>query len=179
MVLTKKIFSFLSLVIILSFHWNSINAKNINVKNKNIEMATAPLPSFFSISVTSNITDTIPSSKKDSILKFDEEPIFPGCERVKKSKLSQCFTNKMKNHIKDNFKYPETAKKMGIQGTVFILFVINKKGGIEIKGVNGPDKILENEAERIISLLPKMKPGMHKGNPVNVPLAIPVVFRLD
>jgi protein TonB len=45
--------------------------------------------------------------------------------------------------------------------------------------MRGPDKNLEKEAARIISKLPKMKPGSQRGNPVRVPFAIPINFKLQ
>ncbi|MFT6797576.1 MAG: bla regulator protein BlaR1 [Maribacter sp.] len=45
--------------------------------------------------------------------------------------------------------------------------------------MRGPDALLENEAKRIIDLLPEMKPGKHKGKEVDVPYSIPISFRLE
>ena len=109
----------------------------------------------------------------------DEVPIFPGCEKVKKSELKNCFQEQMNNHIRRNFRYPEIAQEQGIQGRVYINFIISEDGSIINIRLRGPDKTLEDEAYRIISLLPKMKPGKHKGSQVRVPFSIPITFRLQ
>ena len=106
----------------------------------------------------------------------DEVPIFPGCENATDKK--NCFNEMMQNHISANFKYPEEAQDKGIQGRVNAMFVILRDGSISDVKMRGPDKMLEDEVGRIISKLPKMKPGKQKGRKVNVPYSIPVTFKL-
>lgn len=68
---------------------------------------------------------------------------------------------------------------MGIQGRVLTTFIIDKDGTITNIQVRGPDKNLEVEAKRIISLLPQMIPGKQRGRSVRVPFSIPITFRLQ
>ena len=68
---------------------------------------------------------------------------------------------------------------MGIQGRVFVQFMIGKDGNISGIRTRGPDKNLEREANRIIGKLPKMTPGKQRGRPVRVPFSIPITFRLN
>ena len=110
---------------------------------------------------------------------IEDVPIFPGCERVKKSERRNCFQEKMNKHIRKNFRYPEIAQEMGIQGRVYVNFIIAKDGKITNIRMRGPDKNLENEAQRIISKLPSMTPGKQRGRPVRVPFSIPITFRLQ
>ena len=110
---------------------------------------------------------------------IEDVPIFPGCERVKKSERRDCFQEKMNKHIRKNFRYPEIAQEMGIQGRVYVNFIIAKVGKITNIRMRGPDKNLENEAQRIISRLPSMTPGKQRGRPVRVPFSIPITFRLQ
>ena len=110
---------------------------------------------------------------------IEDVPIFPGCERVKKSERRTCFQEKMNRHIRKNFRYPEIAQEMGIQGRVYVQFVIAKDGSITGIRMRGPDKNLEKEAARIIGKLPKMTPGKQRGRPVRVPFSIPITFRLQ
>ena len=110
---------------------------------------------------------------------IEDVPIFPGCERVKKSKRRECFQEKMNKHIRKNFRYPEIAQEMGIQGRVYVNFIIGKNGEITNIRMRGPDKNLEKEAQRIISKLPTMTPGAQRGRPVRVPFSIPITFRLQ
>ena len=110
---------------------------------------------------------------------IEDVPIFPGCEKVAKSERRACFQEKMNKHIRKNFRYPEIAQEMGIQGRVYVQFVIAKDGSITSIRMRGPDKNLEKEAQRIISRLPKMTPGKQRGRPVRVPFSIPITFRLQ
>ena len=110
---------------------------------------------------------------------IEDVPIFPGCEKENKSELRNCFQEKINKHILKNFRYPEVAQEMGIQGRVFVNFIIAKDGSIIDIKMRGPDKNLEKEAKRIISLLPQMIPGKQRGRPVRVPFSIPITFRLQ
>ena len=110
---------------------------------------------------------------------IEDVPIYPGCENVPKSKRRDCFQEQINKHIRKNFRYPEIAQEMGIQGRVFVSFKISKDGTISNIRKRGPDKNLEREAERIISKLPKMTPGKQRGRAVRVPFSIPITFRLQ
>ena len=110
---------------------------------------------------------------------IEDVPIFPGCEKVKKSKRRDCFQEQMNKHIRKNFRYPEIAQEMGIQGRVYVNFVIGKDGNISNIRMRGPDKNLENEANRIISKLPKMTPSKQRGKAVRVAFSIPITFKLQ
>ena len=110
---------------------------------------------------------------------IEDVPIFPGCESVAKSERRNCFQDKINQHIRRNFRYPEIAQEMGIQGRVYVNFIIAKDGSITNIRMRGPDKNLENEAQRIISRLPQMTPGKQRGRAVRVPFSIPITFRLQ
>ena len=110
---------------------------------------------------------------------IEDVPLYPGCENVKKSERRKCFQDKVQRHINKNFRYPEIAQEMGIQGRVYVQFVIDKDGTITSVRTRGPDKNLEKEAERIISKLPRMTPGKQRGRAVRVPFSIPINFRLQ
>ena len=110
---------------------------------------------------------------------IEDVPVFPGCEKVKKEQLRACFQEQINKHIKRHFRYPEVAQEMGIQGRVYINFIIAKDGQITNIRMRGPDNNLEAEAKRIISLLPQMIPGKQRGRPVRVPFSIPITFRLQ
>ena len=110
---------------------------------------------------------------------IEDVPIFPGCESVAKSQRRACFQEQMNKHIRKNFRYPDIAQEMGIQGRVYVNFIISKDGTITNIRMRGPDKNLENEAARIIGKLPQMTPGRQRGRPVRVPFSIPITFRLQ
>ena len=110
---------------------------------------------------------------------IEDVPLYPGCERVPKSERRNCFQKEIQKHISKNFRYPEIAQEMGIQGRVFVQFTIQKDGSISGIRTRGPDKNLEKEANRIISKLPRMTPGKQRGRPVRVPFSIPITFKLQ
>ena len=121
--------------------------------------------------------DFISKLKKDNYI-LSQVPVFPGCEKLSEIKKRECFQDKMNRHIAKNFRYPEIAQKNGIQGRIFIKFVIGKDGNVSGIKTRGPDPILEKEAVRIISLLPKIKPAEVGGVKVRVPFSIPIEFKL-
>lgn len=108
--------------------------------------------------------------------KVQNVPIFPGCEDASDSRA--CFREKIQNHISKNFNYPKEAQERGVQGRVNIMFLISASGTITSIAKRGPDKLLEDEAVRIISKLPRMIPGSHEGENVDVHFSIPITFRL-
>ncbi|MGB6154266.1 MAG: energy transducer TonB [Pricia sp.] len=108
---------------------------------------------------------------------IEDVPVFPGCEGA--SDKRACFQEMMQKHISKNFRYPEIAQEMGVQGRVSVMFTIQKDGSIGNVRMRGPDKNLEAEAARIIGKLPKMTPGKQRGNAVRVPFSIPINFKLQ
>lgn len=108
---------------------------------------------------------------------IENVPVFPGCEN--ESNKRACFNKMMQKHIGKNFRYPEIAQEMGVQGRVSVMFTIQKDGSIGNVRMRGPDKNLEKEAARIIGKLPKMTPGMQRGRAVRVPFSIPITFKLQ
>lgn len=108
---------------------------------------------------------------------IEDVPVFPGCEGAEDKRA--CFQEMMQKHVRKNFRYPELAQEMGLQGRVNVVFTIQKDGSIGNVRMRGPHEILEGEAGRIISKLPKMTPGKQRGTPVKVPFAIPITFKLQ
>jgi len=111
----------------------------------------------------------------------ERPPIYPGCDvNLKNKLLRSCIQKKIQNHITKNFKYPEFAQKTGIQGRVFVQFIIDKDGSIVGIRSRGPHPILEIEAKRIISRLPKFIPALDSdGKAVRVPFSVPITFNLQ
>lgn len=128
-----------------------------------------------------NVEDVnVEEVEEDIVVPFaviEKVPIFPGCKGLTNEELKSCFQEKIQEHVLKNFEFPELAQEMGIGGKVFVLFAIDKNGDITDIKSRGPDKVLEKEAERIISLLPKMIPGKQRGKAVKVPYSIPIVFK--
>lgn len=82
--------------------------------------------------------------------------------------------------IAKNVKYPVLAQENGIQGKVFIKFVIEKDGSItDVQVSRGVDASLDKEAVRVIKAMPKWKPGKQRGKAVRVSYTLPINFQLS
>jgi TonB family protein len=98
----------------------------------------------------------------------EEQPSYPG------------GSTEMSKFIIQNIKYPEAAKKKGIQGKVFVNFTVEKDGSIsDAKVTKGIGSGCDEEALRVVKLMPKWIPGKIKGKPVSVRVTLPVMFALD
>ena len=82
-------------------------------------------------------------------------------------------------YLKKNLRYPQICKEQGLQGRVIVQFVVNPDSTLSdfnvIKSVNPH---LDKEALRVVSSMPKWKPGEQRGKPVRSQFIIPVTFRL-
>lgn len=116
--------------------------------------------------------------KEYSFIELDQFPSTFECEKLEKNIKQDCFNLKMQEHFKKHFKYPKKAERKNITGKVLISFIINKEGYVENITTTGAHEILMEEAKRIISLLPRFKPGIVNGKPVKVQYSMPLTFRL-
>ena len=110
---------------------------------------------------------------------IEDKPLFQECKNVPRSEQMSCFKEHLDKHVKNNFRYPQAALDMGIEGRVNVSFRINTDGTISILGVRGTDRILEDEAKRIISSIPKLIPGKQRNKPTAVTFAYPINFKLS
>ena len=79
-----------------------------------------------------------------------------------------------------NLRYPTKAQEAGKQGCVIVQFVVRKDGSLsDFKVLRPVDPWLDAEAIRVISTMPKWKPGMQDGKPVSVKFTLPVTFMLE
>ncbi|MGB5236479.1 MAG: energy transducer TonB [Flavobacteriaceae bacterium] len=156
-------------VILIKEDDDLIDETPIESSESDMNMEVVPIDS---ISVMEEIEDEI----IDFIL-IEEVPVFPGCEDQQDKR--SCFQAMMIKHVNKNFRYPQSAVQMGLQGRVFVQFTIEKDGRIGDIKMRGPDKILEMEAVRIIEKLPTMIPGKQRGKEVRVPFTMPIVFKLN
>ncbi len=79
-----------------------------------------------------------------------------------------------------NIVYPEAAKENGIKGKVYIRFCVNKDGSIDqVSIARGVDPLLDEEAIRVVKLMPRWKPGRQQGTPVSVWYTVPINFVLQ
>ena len=86
----------------------------------------------------------------------------------------------MMQFISKNMKYPTIAQENGTQGRVTCQFVVGADGKVrDVKVLRGVDPYLDKEAVRVISSMPKWKPGVQNGKKVRVKYTVPVMFRLQ
>lgn len=111
----------------------------------------------------------------------DEPPRIEACYEISKADVLKCLNEQLQLHVKKHLNYPEEAKKEGIQGRVAVTFIIDKDGNCIDFKARGPQngQLLEEEAIRIMKLLPKFTPGKTRGNIVNVHHAAVVLFQLE
>jgi protein TonB len=86
----------------------------------------------------------------------------------------------LRKFIANAVKYPVIAQENGIQGKVYVTFVVGKDGSVrDAKVARGVDPSLDKEALRVVNSLPKWKPGKQRGKPVNVSYTVPINFVLQ
>jgi TonB family protein len=98
----------------------------------------------------------------------EEMPSFPGGEE---SRLK---------FLQDNIVYPQVAKESGIQGTVYVSFVVDSKGRVtDVKVMRGIGGGCDEEAVRVVKMMPGWNPGKQAGKPVRVQFTMPIKFILS
>jgi len=86
----------------------------------------------------------------------------------------------LQKFLSNSVKYPVFAQEQGIQGTVYLTFIISKTGKVEqVKLLRGADPVLDKEALRVVNSMPDWKPGKQSGNPVKVSFQVPIKFSLQ
>ncbi len=107
-------------------------------------------------------------------------PIYPGCEPGNNQQKKECMSNKIGKFVQKKFN-TELAEGIGLTGhqRVIVAFKIDKNGNIISVRARAPHTRLEQEAIRVINLLPKMNPGKHRGKVVTVPYSLPIRFKVD
>jgi protein TonB len=83
-------------------------------------------------------------------------------------------------YLSKNLKYPTQARRMGVEGTVIVVFVVNTDGSIQdvevLRGIGGG---CDEEALRVVSAAPKWEPGKQRGRPVRTRMRLPIRFKLS
>lgn len=84
------------------------------------------------------------------------------------------------HYIQENLKYPEEAKKMGVEGKVFVQFVVDKDGKLtEVKAVKGIGAGCDEEAVRVIKEATAWNPATVVDMPVKTRMILPITYKLD
>ena len=98
----------------------------------------------------------------------EQMPSFPGGDA------------KMYEYLGKNIKYPQIARETGIQGRVFVNFVVEPDGSVSnVKVLRGIGGGCDEEAMRVVKAMPKWSPGKQRGKTVRVSYTLPVVFKLQ
>ena len=112
-----------------------------------------------------------PSSKGDEgeiFIVVERTPEFPG------------GMGELMKYLQRNVRYPAAAQQAGIQGKVEVEFTVKKDGSVsDVKVIRSVNPELDAEAVRVISAMPKWKPGEQRGTPVDARFEMPIVFRLS
>jgi len=111
---------------------------------------------------------------------IEDVPVYPGCKGNKKQ-LRACLQEKITKHVNRKFN-AELASDLGLSPGVkriFVMFKIDKTGNITDVQARAPHVKLQQEAIRVVKLLPKMTPGKQRGRPVGVKYSLPIAFRVE
>ena len=110
------------------------------------------------------------AERKDTINVYDcveQMPSFPG------------GSQKLKEFIEENLRYPKELEESCVQGRVIVRFIVERNGKLSnVKVVKSVDPVLDKEALRIVKLMPRWIPGRQNGITVRVKFYIPIIFRL-
>ncbi|MFB6318257.1 TonB family protein [Saccharicrinis sp. FJH54] len=129
----------------------------------------APLMSDNDNSITDTpVTTTLQQDDKQPVFQVVEKmPEYPGGAKA------------MMEFLSKNINYPPEARKNGIQGRVYVNFIINRKGEVSnVKIIRGVDPELDAEALRVVKSMPDWTPGEQRGKAVNVAYNLPINFAL-
>jgi protein TonB len=112
--------------------------------------------------------DPVTEPESEPFIVVEEPPEFPGGNTA------------LMKFISENLSYPSDAQDNNIQGRVILKFVVNTDGSADrIEVLRSIDPLLDNEAVRVVTTLPRFKPGKQGGVPVPVWFTLPVVFKLE
>jgi len=147
---------------------------NINLKPENIGIEKVVVVGYSiqkkqeSTTKGSNNEGNPNSGNKKIFTIVEQMPEFPGGAMA------------LRKHIAQQIKYPMSAQEHGIQGDVYVSFVINSFGAVsDVKIARSVDPALDNEAMRVIYTMPKWNPGLQQGKAVDVAYTLPITFILQ
>lgn len=98
----------------------------------------------------------------------EDQPGFPGGEEARI------------RYLTENLRYPQMAREAGIQGTVFVTFVVERDGSVtDVRVLRGIGGGCDEEAVRVVRNMPRWTPGRQRGQPVRVQFNMPIRFVLN
>ena len=118
--------------------------------------------------IKSRTMEDIETEDAEIFMVVEQMPEFPGGQE------------KLHAFLAENIKYPESAKESGIQGTVYVTFVVRKDGRIsDAKILRGIGADCDEEALRVVNKMPRWKPAKQRGKNVDVQFNLPIGFKLE
>ncbi|MEZ0484953.1 TonB family protein [Fibrella aquatica] len=134
---------------------------SFKLKQQGVDVATLP-------TTAPTASQTVPAKATNEVFSVvEKQPTFPG------------GTKAMYQFLSANIRYPKQAQEQKIQGKVFVSFVVNTDGSIDrIQILKGIGRGCDEEAVRVVSIMPKWKPGTQSGRPVAVMYNLPISFSL-
>lgn len=131
------------------------------------EIETDSLGNIFLVQKKEEMPNTLTGDEQIFFI-VEEMPEFPGGEQA------------LRKFIANNIEYPVSAQENGIQGKVYVTFVVDKNGEVaNARIARGVDPSLDQEALRVVNSLPKWIPGKQRGQNVNVSYTVPINFALQ
>ncbi|MBK8555235.1 MAG: energy transducer TonB [Lewinellaceae bacterium] len=130
-----------------------------------------------SVAYTLPVKFKLSGEEKASATVTDKAPVFAGCQDAKDPQA--CSNEKMIQFISERMKYPEAAKKAGVEGMAVVSFVVGEDGQVrDAKLVKGFNKACDEVALQIVQAMPRWEPGVKDGKALSTELALPFKFAL-
>ncbi len=125
--------------------------------------------------------EVVPSDKPFNMKDVEKVPVFPGCESaLNNMERMACMSEKLTKLIQKKFN-TDVAHDLGLYGIqrIHVLFKIDTRGRVTDIKARSPYSQLEQEAERVVSKIPVMTPGMQRNTPVSVVYNLPIAFQVQ
>ena len=128
------------------------------------------------------LTNSMEKKKVDKVFQVVEDaPIFPGCEQVTKiAERKRCANHELFEFLQEYLVYPKEALEKDIEGAVIVQFIVEKDGRLtNINVIRGIGYGCNEEAIRLIEIMPDWNPGRQRGQPARVQFTLPIRFILE
>jgi len=128
--------------------------------------------------VAVSVTEEVATTAKEEVIEVEEaKPVFTIVEEMPSFPGGEAERNKF---LADNIVYPQQATENGIQGTVYVSFVVDSKGKVtDVKVLRGIGGGCDEEALRVVKMMPQWHPGKQNGKLVRVLFNMPIYFKLQ
>ncbi|MCT4637296.1 MAG: energy transducer TonB [Bacteroidales bacterium] len=132
----------------------------------------------FNFDMTAEETDAVAFEMPEEIYEPDDDNFYIAADKMPTFKGGDLAD--FRNWVQKRLRYPTIAQEEGIQGKVYIEFIVDKTGKVtNVKVLRGVDPLIDNEAVRVVKSSPRWTPGEQRTRKVNVKFSIPILFRLQ